>query len=67
MSAQSDERVTLEVIGETVSVQLVLGDVRIGVELPLPSGANEMSPAQFRSSIMNRARRALEVARQELV
>ena len=66
MSALSDERVTLEVTGEAVFVQIMLGEVRIGVALPLPTGASEMSAAQFRSSVLNSARRALDVARQEL-
>ena len=50
----------------TFLLTFVFVDVRVSVELPLPSGAGELAPAQFRSTILNSARRALEVARQEL-
>jgi hypothetical protein len=66
VSARSDERTTIEIVGDAVQVLVLLGDVRVSVELPLPSGAGELAPAQFRSTILNSARRALEVARQEL-
>ena len=66
MSTRSDQRVTLEVTGEAVAAQLLLGEVRIDVHMPLPPGASDMTSAQFRSSVLNSARRAIEVARQEL-
>jgi hypothetical protein len=66
MNARSSQRVTLEVMGNAVTVEISLGEVRVDVHMLIPPGGGEMSAAQFRSTVLNSARRAIEVARQEL-
>ncbi len=50
----------------TIGVTLRLGDVVVTVTLPAPASLREMSEDQARATALRQARRALEVARDEL-
>ena len=63
---QPDPRVRVAA-GETgLHVTLTLGDVQVALTLPAPAGMADLSAEQLRALALRQARRALEVARQEL-
>lgn len=62
----TDDRIAVVVGGTSVGVSINLGDVVVSVNAPHPSGAGSLNEAQLRSAALRAARRALEVALQEL-
>ena len=63
---QLDPRVQVTASETKLGVTLTLGDVQVALTLPAPPGLASLTPEQVRTLALRQARRALEVARQEL-
>ncbi len=63
---QLDPRVRVTASETKLGVTLTLGDVQVALTLPAPLGLASLTPEQVRTLALRQARRALEVARQEL-
>jgi hypothetical protein len=61
-----DDRIEVTAGATMLGVTLKLGDVQVTVSLPAPAGLSELSVDQVRTLAFRHARRALEVAREEL-
>ena len=61
-----DKRITVVAALRTVGVTLNLGDVQVSVRAPTPSGPMGTNADFLRAAAIRTARRALEVALQEL-
>ena len=66
MSDIMDERIAVVAGPGSLGVTLTLGDVQVSVKTPAPSGAAQMSAGALRIAAVRSARRALEVAIEEL-
>ena len=64
--SQLDPRVQVTASETKLGVTLTLGDVQVALTLPAPPGLACLTPEQVRALALRQARRALEVARQEL-
>jgi|APCry1669190591_1035303.scaffolds.fasta_scaffold88282_1 hypothetical protein len=60
------ERIQLSASPSSVSVTLHLGGVKVSISMPPPAGVDDLSQEQGRNLVFRHARRALEVAREEL-
>ena len=63
---QLDPRVQVTASETKLGVTLTLGDVQVALTLPAPPGLASLTLEQVRTLALRQARRALEVARQEL-
>ena len=63
---QLDPRVQVTASETKLGVTLTLGDVQVALTLPAPPGLASLPPEQARALALRHARRALEVAREEL-
>jgi len=64
--ARPDDRIEVTAGATKLGVSVKLGDVQVSVSLPAPPGLSELSVDQVRTLAFRHARRALEVAREEL-
>jgi len=60
------DRVEVAASPTTIGVTLRLGDVVVTVTPPAPASLREISEDQARATVLRQARRALDVARDEL-
>lgn len=61
-----DEWIAVVAAAETVGGTLSLGAVQVSVRTPTPQGSAQMSSEALRTAAIQAARRALEVALEEL-
>ena len=67
MSEVVDQRIAVVAAVGTVGVTVTLGDVQVTVRTPSPPGSASMSAEALRAAAIRAARRALEVALEELI
>ena len=61
-----DPRVQVTAGPTKLGVTLTLGEVQVALTPPAPAGLASLTPEQVRAPALRQARRALEVAREEL-
>jgi hypothetical protein len=66
MATSDLDRFIVTVGDGALAVHIHLGEVAVDVNIPMPAGYGDMSLAQQRLAVLRHARRALEVAREEL-
>lgn len=66
MAYDVEDRVAVVVTPTTMGVTVTLGEVQVTVRSPLPPGSSQMTEQQARAGALRAARRALEVALEEL-
>lgn len=64
--SELDERIHVTASARKLGITLTMGEVQVAVSLPAPDGVQALTVEQLRALAIRHARRALEVAREEL-
>ena len=66
MPSPSSSRIHVTAGLSMVGVVIAIGDVQTAITLPAPNGGAQLTEDQVRTAALRAARRALDVAREEL-